>query len=125
MGGTPFLKFSTNFLILSTFMESGSSTLRHILSGSNRILDLYQVYSLKLLSNSSTNLSSRYFYSSGESIVNFAKKVNINSFNRMGGLKVSSTNGIYSDLLISKYSGLKSFIRVSNNVLNNQTFYSK
>jgi hypothetical protein len=106
-------------------MESGGGTLRHISGGSNRILDLYQVYSLKLLTNSSTNLNNRYFYFSKESIVNFSKKVSINSFNRMGGLKVSSTNGIYSDLLISKYSGLKSFIRVSNNVLNNQIFYSK
>jgi hypothetical protein len=64
-------------------------------------------------------------YTANTRLTGFAKKVGINSFNRMGGLKVSSSSGIYSNLLISKYSGLKSFIRVSNNVLNNQIFYSK
>jgi len=120
-----FVNFSVYLLISLNFLENSVNLFKTSVSKNHSLLRTFQIYSINLLASRSSKLSVRRFYQSNILVSDVIKKVSVGSFNKSGGLKMTSSNNLYADSLRSKYSGLKSFVLTSSKALNTQVFYTR
>jgi hypothetical protein len=119
------LKYLVNYSIFMVFIGNLGDRLDSRLSKNLECWGLYHQYSIKVLNNSATNLTSRFVYKLDSKLVEVLSKNYINSSNKVGGFKFNQNSNIYSNTLFNKYPTLKKYLSLSSSISHTQVFYQR